>query len=406
MWCGFAHFTIKKYKVELKNAFSTARSRKKEFLHSIPVDSVYHSVLSVRPSLLGEPNDELKAKEDLWLSIRPNLLGELNDELKAEEDAKEEEKVDVLNELQAVEAKEVDEEVEVQNELQAVEEAKEEEDSEVQKHVSNIDDEELFTWKSTRKFDDKDDADAESFVFNDDDPEMPETEEQATPQTNKVFRLFSVFFDASLVYREALTCAWIPVLSQFLNFALTLSLFPGLVLSMKSPALGSYKPVILVTAFNIGGTVGRFLPMLMPVTNWMIRGVGDNIMSKNGEQHIGNRRPKMKYVIALPLLLRFSFYPLIIFCVDPLYITSDVARIVIVMFLGISNGWVFSSCYMFAPLVCCQLKHKEAAALLMILSTLLAQGIGSSLGLIVVDGICGEGVIGGHHVIESCSLDR
>ena len=376
------------------------------------MDSVYHSVLLVRPSLLGEPNDELKAKEDLWLSVRPNLLGERNDELKAEEDAKEEEKVEVLNELQAVEAKEVDEEVEVQNELQTVEEAKEEEDSEVQKNVSNIDDEELFTWKSMRKFDDPDDAPAsdlekhevlESFVFNDDDSE---TDEQATPKTNKVFRLFSVFFDASLVYREALTCAWIPVLSQFLNFALTLSLFPGLVLSMKSPALGSYKPVILVTAFNIGGTVGRFLPMLMPVTNWMIRGVGDNIMSKNGEQHIGNRRPKMKYVIALPLLLRFSFYPLIIFCVDPLYITSDVARIVIVMFLGISNGWVFSSCYMFAPLVCCQLKHKEAAALLMILSTLLAQGIGSSLGLIVVDGICGEGVIGGHHVIESCSIDR
>ena len=377
------------------------------------MDSVYHSVLSVRPSLLGEPNDELKAKEDLWLSVRPNLLGELNDELKAEEDAKEEEKVDVLNELQAVEAKEVNEEVEVQNELQAVEEAKEEEDSEVQKHVSNIDDEELFTWKSMRKFDNKDDAPAsdlekhevlESFVFNDDDSE---TDEQATPKTNKVFRLFSVFFDASLVYREALTCAWIPVLSQFLNFALTLSLFPGLVLSMKSPTLGSYKPVILVTAFNIGGTVGRFLPMLMSVTNWMTRGVGDNIMSKNGEQHIGNRRPKMKYVIALPLLLRFSFYPLIIFCVNPLYITSDVARIVIVVFLGISNGWVFSSCYMFAPLVCCQLKHKEAAALLMILSTLLAQGIGSFLGLIVVDGICGEGVIGGqNHVIESCSLDR
>ena len=89
----------------------------------------------------------------------------------------------------------------------------------------------------------------------------------------------------------------------------------------------------------------------------------------------------MKYSIVLPTILRFVFYPLIIFCVKPLYVANDAARIVIVLFFALSSGWVYSCCFMLGPELCKELKHKEAASLLMIVSTLLALGIGSSMGL-------------------------
>ena len=103
-------------------------------------------------------------------------------------------------------------------------------------------------------------------------------------------------------------------------------------------------------------------------------------MSKNGV-HLGNRRPKMKYTIVLPLLLRFAFYPILIFCVNPLYIASDAGQIIIVLFFAMSSGWVDTCCFMLGPGLCKELKHKEAASLLLILSTLLSLGIGSSVGL-------------------------
>ncbi len=44
----------------------------------------------------------------------------------------------------------------------------------------------------------------------------------------KMHRVFSLFIEGSLVYREAFCCAWLPIIAQFVNFFITLSLFPGL----------------------------------------------------------------------------------------------------------------------------------------------------------------------------------
>jgi hypothetical protein len=49
---------------------------------------------------------------------------------------------------------------------------------------------------------------------------------QASSQ-NKLCHLFSVFIEGSLVYREAFRCAWLPIMAQFVNFIITLNLFPG-----------------------------------------------------------------------------------------------------------------------------------------------------------------------------------
>jgi hypothetical protein len=43
----------------------------------------------------------------------------------------------------------------------------------------------------------------------------------------KMHRIFSLCMEGSLVYREAFRCAWLPIIAQFVNFIITLSLFPG-----------------------------------------------------------------------------------------------------------------------------------------------------------------------------------
>ena len=45
--------------------------------------------------------------------------------------------------------------------------------------------------------------------------------------SGKVHRIFSLCMEGSLVYREAFRCAWLPIIAQFVNFFITLSLFPG-----------------------------------------------------------------------------------------------------------------------------------------------------------------------------------
>lgn len=125
------------------------------------------------------------------------------------------------------------------------------------------------------------------------------TTNDAATTTNKKGGVFSVCLEGSQVYREAFKCAWLPIMAQFVNFLLTLSLFPGVckyifddqnmlllfllhnhlvpicstsiflryypcsffvhltVLSMQSESLGTWLPVILATAFNFGDTLGR-----------------------------------------------------------------------------------------------------------------------------------------------------
>ena len=118
------------------------------------------------------------------------------------------------------------------------------------------------------------------------------------------------------------------------------------------------------------------------VSHWIVTPVGDKILSSTGE-HIGNRRPRMLYSIVIPLVLRFAFIPLIIICVNPLVIGNDPLRIIITILFALSSGWVYSACFMVASDMCRQLKHKEAASLLMVVSTLVALGIGSSAGLAI-----------------------
>lgn len=56
---------------------------------------------------------------------------------------------------------------------------------------------------------------------------LQSTTNDAATTTNKKGGVFSVCLEGSQVYRDAFKCAWLPIMAQFVNFLLTLSLFPG-----------------------------------------------------------------------------------------------------------------------------------------------------------------------------------
>ncbi|KAL7523780.1 hypothetical protein ACHAWF_000664, partial [Thalassiosira exigua] len=103
-------------------------------------------------------------------------------------------------------------------------------------------------------------------------------------------------------------------------------------MSIQSESLGTWLPVILVTVFNAGDMLGRVVQLFKPVEHWIVMPVGKEILHPTTGEHIGNLRPRMKYSIVLPCFLRLAFYPLLLFCVNPLYISSDALRIIIVLF--------------------------------------------------------------------------
>lgn len=116
--------------------------------------------------------------------------------------------------------------------------------------------------------------------------------ESDDPEQKKKCGLFAVFLDVTTVYREALRCAWVPIIVQFVNFFITLSLFPGITLSMTSESLGSWMPVILVTVFNLGDTLGRLVQLNSKVALWIVTPVGEQIIHPKTGAHLGNRRPR------------------------------------------------------------------------------------------------------------------
>ena len=90
----------------------------------------------------------------------------------------------------------------------------------------------------------EDDASQTTSVSVEEEKEKTEVLEDSN---EKKCRIFSVFLDATAVYRIAFRVSWIPIICQFVNYFVTLAIFPGLVTSMESESLGDWFPIILVT---------------------------------------------------------------------------------------------------------------------------------------------------------------
>ncbi|XP_064394300.1 equilibrative nucleoside transporter 3-like [Halichondria panicea] len=144
--------------------------------------------------------------------------------------------------------------------------------------------------------------------------------------------------DTSVPYWKIFKGIWLYAVSVFLVFAVTLSLFPGvlaIVQSMDYVENGTnvwsdtyFTPLVCFLLFNVSDFVGRF------ITHWITAG-------------------SHSLVLFVASVLRVVFVPLVLLCKfqarqDPVF-NSDVYPIVFVSLIGLTNGYFGSVAMISAP---------------------------------------------------------
>ncbi|KAL3138213.1 hypothetical protein ABBQ38_005434 [Trebouxia sp. C0009 RCD-2024] len=99
------------------------------------------------------------------------------------------------------------------------------------------------------------------------DRELPIMSPSATDVVNEPFQSFSYLYTAKAI--------WQPAASVCSVYTITLAIFPGfLAEDVSSQQLGSWYPVLLITAFNIADVIGKTLPVqarfAMQNKNWIL----------------------------------------------------------------------------------------------------------------------------------------
>eukprot|EP00755_Sulcionema_specki_P021052 Sspe_Gene.12935::Locus_4432_Transcript_1_1_Confidence_1.000_Length_1681::g.12935::m.12935 len=143
----------------------------------------------------------------------------------------------------------------------------------------------------------------------------------------------------------------------WLDFVITIGVYPGVVSEIPSDLGGGWFTVWLILVFNLGDVIGRSLPRAyqMPRRSLVVFGI-----------------------------CRLVFVPLFIFCVDPRFLKSPAFPIVLVALVAMTNGYTASMSMMYgsdSPLL--GPAERETAGAMM--SLMLLSGItgGSYLGLLI-----------------------
>jgi len=108
-------------------------------------------------------------------------------------------------------------------------------------------------------------------------------------------------------------------------------MFPGLMLQVQTEYVSvTYYNMLIPLEFNVFDTIGRSLPSIIKFPNWTV----------------------------LPLVVsRIIFFPLIIFCVNPLlFSNAELCIYGINVIFAISNGFLATLCMVYAPM---KVKNEE-----------------------------------------------
>lgn len=120
---------------------------------------------------------------------------------------------------------------------------------------------------------------------------------------------------------------WPHVCTVFSVYAVTLSIFPGVLAEdVRNESLGDWYPVLLITCFNAFDVLGKMLP------RWWVWG-----------SSILGEKPK---TLAVASVLRVLFVPAFLFVSKE---NAPLACTVLVASLGLTNGWYSSVGMMTAP---------------------------------------------------------
>ena len=219
------------------------------------------------------------------------------------------------------------------------------------------------------------------------------------------------------IYFETLKITWKPTLSAFLNFFITLSLFPGIAVSMPSSynsvmSLGGWLPVVMITIFNSADVLGRAclwnetwpLPRAL-LSKSFYRAQQNHLKEAVSvkvdqevilqEQNLFLTPPPPGHkllanydmLVWYPTLSRIIFFPLTILCIVPSspypFITSDLIKCLIVFLLGLTNGFVQCANFMVTPTMLEIESQRDASSLLLLLAIYLGLTCGAYFGLLI-----------------------
>jgi len=214
------------------------------------------------------------------------------------------------------------------------------------------------------------------------------------------------------VYLSTLKITWKPTLSAFLNFFMTLSLFPGVVVSIPSAAaaaetkdslsFNAWMPIVLITMFNFSDCAGRFVlgfeswwPFQILITLQESKEYGHG---QNDRQHLqgdlqeGHRHGHQKYLyynklVWYPTLGRIIFYPLLALCILPSHprplLHNDILSCILLLFFGASNGFIHCANFTLAPTMVNTREKKNATSILLLIAIYSGLCLGAYFGLVV-----------------------
>jgi len=193
------------------------------------------------------------------------------------------------------------------------------------------------------------------------------------------------------IYIETLKITWKPTFSAFLNFFITLSLFPAVIVSIPSSegriSFGDWLPVVLITVFNAADCLGRFLlwfetslPFKKLMTKW-----NDNNDDEINQVGIHNLK-NFNSIVWWPTFARAVFFPLLAVCIIPAnnpLLHNDILSCVIVFIFGLSSGFIHCANFTVAPTLVDNEESRNATSLLLLIAIFLGLTLGAYFGLAV-----------------------
>nr|CAG4708411.1 unnamed protein product [Naegleria fowleri] len=209
---------------------------------------------------------------------------------------------------------------------------------------------------------------------------------------------------------------WIYALSVFLDFFVTLTVFPGLSSSVETIYVGTsmetWLPVWTNLTFQIYDFVGRIAyywidffpiqhgnysetmldskntptPTQISISNDFMNHLMDSSIDNPSQCKKFNlwnacQVEKMEIVLFLIIALRILFIPLFIFCLNPKIFNHDSIPLILVFLLSLSGGYLNSVLMSNAPKKFTNLHEKEITATMMTFFLLFGITVGSNTGL-------------------------
>ena len=221
--------------------------------------------------------------------------------------------------------------------------------------------------------------------------------DEEIPQMNDNIHQIQNKLDISS-YRMICAMTWKQLISTFVTFFITLSLFPGTVAAIRSTSskiMTSWMPVILITTFNAADCLGRipFGSESWKFSKYLLQQRHMQTFGPHQQTHDYYDLPNYHAMIWIPTWIRIIFYPAFALCVlpslnDPV-IKSNLMYILIVFLFAWTNGFI--QCANFTATPTMILEHetqkRDASSLLLLLAAFLGLTCGAYFGLFVVNKI-------------------